>query len=127
MAKNAQQFEQRPWGTFEVLHEFKSANGKEDFVIKKIIVFPGKRLSYQSHGKRKEYWFVAEGQGLVTLDDTDQTVGTGSRVEVAVQTKHRITNTDSQNNLVFIEITAGEFDEHDIVRYEDDFGRSTKV
>ncbi len=124
MAKNAQQFEERPWGTFEVLHEFKSADDKEEFVIKKITVFPNKRLSYQSHTKRKEHWLVVEGNGLVTLDNKDTTVGPESKIEVGLETKHRITNTDPQKNLVFIEITSGEFDEHDIVRYDDDFGRA---
>jgi len=124
MAKNAQQFEQRPWGTFEVLHEFKNAAGDEEFVIKKITVFPGKRLSYQSHNKRREYWFVTEGQGTVIINDHETAVGPQSKVEVPLQAKHRIVNTHSEQPLVFIEITSGEFDEHDIIRYDDDFGRA---
>jgi mannose-6-phosphate isomerase-like protein (cupin superfamily) len=124
MAKNAQPFEQRPWGTFEVIHEFKSGDGQTDFVIKKITVYPQKRLSYQSHAKRKEHWYIVEGQGLVILDDRETAVGPEHKIDVPIGVKHRIVNNHSAQNLVFIEITAGEFDENDIIRYEDDFGRT---
>lgn len=122
MAKNAQQFENRPWGTFEVLHEFKRPDGSE-VVIKKITVLPGKRLSYQSHNKRKEHWLIVAGHGTVTLDGQEIIVSPESKVEVNLGAKHRIANPGSNENLIFIEISLGEFDEQDIVRHEDDFGR----
>ena len=62
MAKNAKQFEERPWGSFEILSEFEIDNlafSEEqgyEVVIKKIVVKPGQRLSYQFHKKRKEKW-----------------------------------------------------------------------
>lgn len=124
MAKNAQQFEQRPWGTFEVIHEFTTTDGLGEIVIKKLVVFPQKRLSYQSHEKRTEHWHVIEGQGIVILDDQEIPVTKNSKLEIPIQSKHRIINPHPEENLVFIEITTGQFDENDIVRYEDDFGRS---
>ncbi len=122
MAKNAKQYEERPWGSFEVIHEF-SQNGGKDVVIKKITVHPKKRLSLQSHTKRKEHWLVIAGEGTVALDDEEILVQPESKIEVPIGTKHRIANTHAEKPLVFIEISFGDFDENDIVRYQDDFGR----
>jgi mannose-6-phosphate isomerase-like protein (cupin superfamily) len=123
MAKNAKQFEQRPWGTFEVIHEFNQGDGSE-VVVKKIVVHPGKRLSYQSHKKRKEHWLIVEGSGHVILDGEEIKVDPESKVVVDLGKKHRIINSHPKDNLTFIEVSLGEFDENDIVRYEDDFGRA---
>ena len=123
MAKNAQQFEERPWGTFEVIHEFDHGNGQQ-VVIKKIIVHPQKRLSLQSHAKRREHWLVVEGEGVVVLDEKEVIVQSESKIVVETGVKHRIANTHPEKHLVFIEIRLGEFDEDDIIRYQDDFGRS---
>jgi mannose-6-phosphate isomerase-like protein (cupin superfamily) len=122
MAKNAQNFEERPWGTFEVLHEFNQAD-KSEVVIKKITVHPGKRLSLQSHKKRREHWLVVAGEGTVVLDDEEVKVSADHKILVNLGTKHRIINNHPKDNLIFIEVSLGEFDENDIVRYEDDFGR----
>lgn len=122
MAKNAQQFEERPWGTFEVLHEFKTTTG-EDVVVKKLTIKAGKRLSYQVHKLRREYSVVVQGSGFLTLNDADIPVGAGSETEVKVGDKHRMTNNGTED-LICIEVSMGEFDEFDNQRLEDDFGRS---
>jgi mannose-6-phosphate isomerase-like protein (cupin superfamily) len=131
MAKNAKNFEERPWGSFEVIKEFEVENGYADFpgrevVIKKITVKPGQMLSYQSHRKRRETWFVAQGQGKVIKDDEEILVGKGSVVSIKENAKHRIGNISEKINLIFIEISEGEFDENDITRYSDDYGRAKK-
>jgi len=121
MAKNAQNFEKRPWGTFEVLHEF-DTDGPE-VVIKKITVNPNKQLSYQSHKLRKEHWLIVQGNGYVILDDKTIPIEPGSQIVVEIGNKHRIKN-DRDKDLIFIEISTGKFDENDIERFEDDFGRA---
>lgn len=123
MSKNTKRFEERPWGTFEIIHEFAHASGTGESVIKKIVVHPQRRLSLQSHTKRKEHWLIVEGEGIVVLDDEEIMVGPESKIEVKVGTKHRISNTHSEKPLIFIEVSFGEFDENDIVRFQDDFGR----
>src|SRR3989338_8588003 len=122
MAKNAKIFEERPWGTFEVLHDHRTAGGG-DVVVKKVVVHPRKRLSYQSHQKRREHWLVVEGNGKVILDGEEAVVGPESKIFVDTGVKHRIINTHPTSHLVFVEVSLGEFDEFDIMRYEDDFGR----
>lgn len=112
--------ENRPWGSFEILSKDTA------FLIKKITVKPEKRLSYQSHTKRNEHWFIIKGNGKIILNDSTFEIKAGSSFDIPVNAKHRIENTDKVTDLVFIEISTGLFDENDILRYEDDFGRVWK-
>jgi len=124
MAQNTEQHETRPWGEYFVLSEFATDDG--EVVIKKIIVKPNQRLSYQSHRKRSERWFFVQGSGVVAKDDTEYPVKQGSVIEIPVGVKHRAANSDSIADLIFIEISEGQFNENDIIRYEDDYGRMVK-
>ena len=109
----------RPWGSYTVVDE--GAAHK----VKRIVVRPGRRLSYQRHALRAEHWFVVHGSGLVTLDGACVCVRAGTTVDVATGVAHRIENV-GDDDLVFIEVQHGEsFAEDDIVRIEDDFGRVT--
>jgi mannose-6-phosphate isomerase-like protein (cupin superfamily) len=109
----------RPWGEYLVLDD-----SAEDHKVKRITVTPGKRLSYQSHDKRAEHWFVVSGQAKVTLDDVDHLVNPGESIEIPTGTRHRVENPGTEP-LVFIEVQHGTyFGEDDIVRYEDDYGRA---
>jgi len=110
--------EERPWGTFHILAE------AENFKVKRIEVFPGKRLSYQRHARRSEHWFLTGGTAKVTLNDMEILLKSGDAVDIPVGTKHRVGNPHASEKLVFIEIQTGDyFGEDDIERFEDDFGR----
>jgi len=111
--------EHRPWGFYEVLSE-----DRPDHKVKRITVWPGKRLSLQYHRKRREHWKVVSGKGVVTVDGRHIAVTEDESVDIPVMAQHRIHNT-GDTPLVFIEVQQGEyFGEDDIVRVEDDFGRS---
>lgn len=111
-------FEEPPWGNYTVLHI------EENCQVKKLVVNPGKRISLQSHKFRAEHWFIVSGQGIAELDGKEIEVGPGDSIDVPIGAKHRISCT-SESGLVFIEVQTGSsFEENDIVRYEDDFGRS---
>jgi mannose-6-phosphate isomerase-like protein (cupin superfamily) len=95
-----------------------------DHKVKRIVVDPGKRLSYQQHAKRSEHWFIVSGTATVTLNGTEHTVEAGSAIDIPVGTAHRAENRGSEP-VVFIEVQHGTyFGEDDIVRLEDDFGRA---
>ena len=112
------EYDERPWGNYTVLDE------GEDFKVKRIEVLPEKRLSYQSHRRRAEHWFVVRGTAKVTLNDREIIVKTGETVDIQVGDKHRVMNPSEKTLLVFIETQTGDyFGEDDIERYEDDFGR----
>jgi mannose-6-phosphate isomerase len=107
----------RPWGHFTVLDE---ADG---YKVKRIVVLPQKRLSYQTHKHRSEHWMVVAGSARVTIDGNDTVVSTGGTIDVPQGAAHRIENVGSEK-LVFIEIQRGTYlGEDDIQRLQDDYGR----
>ncbi|HUZ77114.1 MAG TPA: phosphomannose isomerase type II C-terminal cupin domain [Chloroflexota bacterium] len=110
--------DRRPWGAFTILDE------GADYKVKRLEVDPGKRLSYQKHHRRAEHWMIVAGVGKVTLDGRERLLHTGETVDVALEQAHRMEN-PGIDPLVFIEIQRGDYlGEDDIVRLEDDFGRT---
>jgi len=108
----------RPWGRYEVLLD------AEYTKVKLITVEPQKKLSYQSHEKRQEYWTVVQGTLTVILDDKTISVPTGDSIHIPLGSKHRAWN-KTETPVQFVEVQTGTyFGEDDIVRYEDDFGRA---
>lgn len=107
----------RPWGFYQVL-----ANG-EGYKNKRIVVYPGKRLSLQRHKKRAEHWYLLQGEAVVTLGEEKIRLTGGQSLDIPRGEVHRIENIGKEN-LSFIEIQTGDyFGEDDIERLEDDFGR----
>lgn len=109
---------QRPWGFYKttVMNDY--------FQSKVISVNPKSQLSLQSHKHREEHWIVAHGTGTVQLDDSIIKVHCGSSIFIPKGCKHRLTNTDDQENLIITEVQIGDyFGEDDIIRYEDIYGR----
>jgi mannose-6-phosphate isomerase-like protein (cupin superfamily) len=110
--------ENRPWGYYEILSD------ELDHKVKRITVYPGKRLSLQRHRRRAEHWFILGGEGLATVDGTMTPLKKGDSVQVPQGGVHRIENTGAEP-LAFIEVQTGDyFGEDDIERLEDDFGRA---
>ncbi|WP_321494837.1 phosphomannose isomerase type II C-terminal cupin domain [uncultured Desulfobacter sp.] len=90
---------------------------------KKIVVYPGKRLSLQRHQHRDEHWYIVSGKGEWTLDSKTIELTAGQAVDIPRKSIHRIENSGLEN-LVFMEIQAGDyFGEDEIERLADDFGR----
>jgi mannose-6-phosphate isomerase-like protein (cupin superfamily) len=108
----------RPWGFYEILDD------KNNHKVKRITVYPGKRLSLQSHDKRDEHWFILTGYANFTLDKNNTEIKFGDAVDIPRKSRHRIENI-GKDNLIFIEIQTGDyFGEDDVKRYDDDFGRA---
>ncbi len=108
----------RPWGFYEVLSD------ERDHKLKRITVYPGKRLSLQRHRRRSEHWYIVQGSAVVTLDDREINLEGGSSVDIPKGAAHRIEN-QGADNMVFIEVQTGDyFGEDDIERLEDDYGRT---
>lgn len=107
----------RPWGFFENLSD------TDNHKVKRITVYPGKRLSLQSHDLREEHWFIVAGDALFTCNGRVEKLKRGQSVDISRCESHRIENVGT-GDLVFIEIQTGDyFGEDDIKRLEDDFGR----
>jgi mannose-6-phosphate isomerase-like protein (cupin superfamily) len=107
----------RPWGFYQVLSDEKT------FKNKKIVIYPGKRLSLQRHKHRDEHWFIISGKGIWTKNGEEEKFVAGQSIDIPRNSIHRIQNTGSEN-IVFTEVQTGEFfGEDDIERLSDDFGR----
>ncbi len=109
--------EERPWGTYEVLLD------NNNVKVKRIIVNPKQRLSYQYHNKRQEQWVVVEGELTIVLDDYKHYRLPGESIRIDQGAKHRAWN-QTEYPVTFIEVQTGTyFGEDDIVRIEDDYSR----
>lgn len=105
-------FETRPWGSF---HEYRSG-------VKMLIVNANEAFSLQYHNHRAEFWEVLEGTPLITIGDKLIEAKKGDRFLIPIKTIHRI-NGGPTGTKVF-ELATGHFDEDDIVRIEDKYGRN---
>jgi mannose-6-phosphate isomerase len=108
----------RPWGYYAVLDD-----DAPDHKVKRLVVHPGKRLSYQRHAQRSEHWFIVSGHPEVTVDGVVTELQPGQAIDIPLHAAHRIAN-PGDTDVVLIEVQHGTyFGEDDIVRLEDDFGR----
>ncbi len=108
----------RPWGHYLVLLE------ATDHKVKEIMVRPGQRLSLQRHRQRAEYWYVVQGQAVVTRDHEEIPLARGQGVDIPRGSWHRVRN-PGEADLLFVEVQTGDyFGEDDIERKEDDYGRA---
>ncbi len=108
--------EQRPWGNFERF----TLNEKS--TVKIITVNPGEELSLQQHEHRDEEWRILSGTGAIIVGDMETPVKSGDTFFVKRGTRHRVGG--GALGLTFLEIALGDFDEADVTRFEDRYGRA---
>lgn len=108
--------ENRPWGNFERF------TLNEKTTVKLITVKSGEEFSLQSHKHRGEFWRVLQGTGVITLDEEHHTIGAGESFFSPVGHEHRMEG--GPDGLTFLEIAFGDFDENDITRLDDKYGRA---
>jgi mannose-6-phosphate isomerase len=107
----------RPWGYYTVLAD------EPDHKVKRICVYPGKRLSLQRHHRRLEHWYLIRGETVATLEDREIRLLPGDSLDIPCGAAHRLRNTGAQD-ASFIEVQTGSyFGEDDIERIADDYGR----
>jgi mannose-1-phosphate guanylyltransferase/mannose-6-phosphate isomerase len=115
---NPQPRGERPWGYYEVLIE------DLEHKVKRIVVYPGARLSLQKHRHRDEHWLIVSGEAEFTLNTDEIILGKGQSIDIPRGALHRVRNT-GEKALVIVEVQTGDyFDENDIERVEDDYGRA---
>jgi mannose-1-phosphate guanylyltransferase/mannose-1-phosphate guanylyltransferase/mannose-6-phosphate isomerase len=106
---------QRPWGSFEQFTH------NESSTVKLLYINKGGKLSLQKHARRDEFWKIISGNPTVEIGDKKFEAKIGDELTVKAQTVHRLSA--PQNDVVFLEIATGDFDENDEVRLEDDYNR----
>lgn len=106
----------RPWG------EYERFTLNEPSTVKIISVKPGEAFSLQTHEHRSEFWRVVSGAGNITVGSEVHAAKTGDHFMVKQGEVHRAEG--GPEGLVFVEVAFGKFDEGDIKRLEDKYGRS---
>ena len=106
----------RPWGRFEqYTHNLPCT-------VKIITVAPGGALSRQFHHHRDELWVVLDAGARVELGEEVVEPEAGEKLFIPRQTVHRLSAV-GEEPVRILEISFGEFDEEDIIRLEDVYGR----
>ena len=106
----------KPWGRFEqYTHNLPCT-------VKIITVAAGGKLSSQYHHHRDELWVVLDKGVRVHLGEDVLEPEVGEKVFVPRETVHRLEGSED-GEVRILEISFGEFDEEDIVRIDDVYGR----
>lgn len=109
----------RPWGSYEGI------DSGERFQVKRIVVNPGASLSLQMHYHRAEHWIVVSGTARVTNGDSVRLLSENQSTYIPLGTPHRLEN-PGKVPLEMIEVQSGSYlGEDDIVRFEDNYGRTS--
>ena len=109
----------RPWGWYINIE----GDDHSGFKVKRIGVYPGKRLSLQSHDHRSEHWVMVRGTAKVQVGKDFHILKKNQHVYIPIGVLHRMENVGDEL-VEFVETQIGDYlGEDDIVRYEDDFGR----
>jgi len=108
--------EKRPWGGF------RRYTHNQLSTVKIITVNPGDILSLQYHHHRDELWVALDSGLQVTLGDQVWEPRRYEEIFIPHGTLHRMAGV-GDNPSRWLEISFGEFDEGDIVRLEDHYGR----
>lgn len=106
----------RPWG------RFRRYTCDEPSTVKLITVEAGRPLSLQRHVHRDELWVVLDDGLVVQVGDEVHTAVAGEEFFIPRGTVHRVTGGDAAGR--FVEICFGDFDEDDIERLADEYGRA---
>lgn len=106
----------KPWGRFEqYTHNLPCT-------VKIITVEPGGRLSRQYHHRRDELWVVLDTGIEIELGEKTLRPEPGEKLYISRGTVHRLSGVGDGPARI-LEVSFGEFDENDIVRLEDVYGR----
>ncbi len=108
--------EERPWGGFERF------TLNEQTTVKILTVREGEAFSLQTHEHRDEYWRVLTGSGVIRIGETESDATEGDTFFSPRGSAHRVTG--GPGGITFLEISFGNFDESDIKRLEDKYGRA---
>lgn len=108
--------DERPWG------RFRRYTLNEVSTVKIITVLPGQSLSEQRHQRRQELWVALDDGVEVHIGGTATVAAKGDEFFIPTGETHRLTCVGEAPARI-LEVAFGEFDESDIERLSDDYGR----
>ncbi len=109
----------KPWGSFDqfVLNEV--------CTVKILTCAPGQKLSLQKHRNRAELWVALDEGVIIERDGSVITPDKNAEIWLPAGCVHRLScAAQTAQPVRVMEISLGHFDENDIERLEDVYGRN---
>ncbi len=110
---------EKPWGSFDqfVLNT--------PCTVKILTCAPGQKLSLQRHTHRGELWVALDAGVVVERDGEMLRPIVGEEVWLPIGSSHRLScDEGTPRSVRVLEISLGTFDEADIERLQDNYGRA---
>ena len=113
----------KPWGK-EVWLELWQGTRGHGYCYKRLYINKGTKTSYQYHNRKIETNYIIRGRAEVWLEDHNgkivkKIMGAGDSFTVVPKRKHRVI---AKTNVIIQEVSTPDVD--DVIRIEDDTGRS---
>jgi mannose-6-phosphate isomerase-like protein (cupin superfamily) len=106
----------KPWGRFEQFTH------NETTTVKIISVNKGGSLSLQTHKNRSEFWRIISGHPSITVGEKVTIANPRDEFIIEVLQPHQLEA--PADDVQVLEIAYGNFEEEDIVRIKDKYGRA---
>jgi mannose-6-phosphate isomerase-like protein (cupin superfamily) len=110
---------EKPWGFF------RRFTLNEASTVKILHIDAGEEFSLQDHQHRVEFWRITRGSPTVTIGGNKIRAKEGDEFVIPEKVLHRISA--EYGPVEVLEISIGQFDETDIERVLDKYGRVTEV
>ena len=105
----------RPWGNFrQYAHNLQCT-------VSLMTVREGQRLSLQSHRHRSELWVVLTQGCEIQIGETVYHPSIGAELWIPAGIPHRLGSRSGDARV--LEVAFGDWQQNDITRYQDDYGR----
>ena len=105
----------RPWGKFRQYAQNTTCT------VSLMTVQEGQRLSDQSHQRRSELWIVLTEGCEIQIGEAIHHPRIGAEFWIPAGTPHRLGSL--KDSVMVLEVAFGNWQEDDITRYQDDYGR----
>ena len=106
---------ERQWGWFTLLYEDDHSNHK----VKKICIYPGKRIPLQSHNERSEHMVIVKGVVKIQEHNELHTLESNDSIYIPEKMPHSIENMGTNAAEIIVTQIGNYLGEDDIVRYEE--------
>lgn len=114
------EFESRPWGSFFVFSK------NEKCTVKILEVTKGECLSLQKHKNRDQLYYIIDELTIVLFKNGQRMIidaKPGEFFYFKAGELHRAINNSRKEKARYLEVSYGDYDEEDIERLEDKYGR----
>jgi len=106
----------KPWGQFDQFTH------NEITTVKILLINQGGSLSLQNHNHRSEFLRIISGHPSVTVGEVKNIANPGDEFIIEKLQPHQLEA--PTDDVQVLEIAYGNFDENDIIRIKDKYGRT---